>query len=99
MFISDSMASGHVVFLTFMPLGTKHTQHGHSHGRHPPVQRGTPDLDLNDSDPASPNDPFARLARRLHVNERAAVHWDDSELDRALVMRPLENDTCTRHAG
>lgn len=43
-------------------------------------------------------DPFARLARRLHVNERAAVHWDDSELERCLVMRPLENDTCTRRA-
>ena len=62
------------------------------------VQRGTPDLDLNESEPVV-GDPFARLARRLHVNERAAVHWDDSDLERMLVMRPLENDTCTRRAG
>ena len=53
---------------------------------------------MNETEPATVNDPFARLARRLHVNERAAVHWDDSELERMLVMRPLENDTCTRRA-
>ena len=61
------------------------------------TQLGTPDLDMNDSETA-PGDPFARLARRLHVNERAPVHWDDADLDRMLVMRPLENETCMRCA-
>ncbi len=63
----------------------------------PHLQQGTPDLDLNDSETLA-GDPFARLARRLHVNERAPVHWDDADLDRMLVMRPLENETCMRCA-
>lgn len=58
-------------------------------------QRGTPDLEPGEPC-GSALDPLGRAARRLHVNERAPVHWDDSELERMLVMRPLEDEHCTR---
>ena len=58
-------------------------------------QRGTADPLPDERCPGGP-DPLGPAARRLHVNERAPVHWDDSELERMLVMRPLEDEQCTR---
>ena len=60
-------------------------------------QRGTPDLDPREA-PVTTADPLGRSVRRLLTGERVAVHWDDADLDRMLVMRPMEGKECTRCA-
>lgn len=58
-------------------------------------QMGTPDLYPGDAC-VTAADPLERSVRQLHLGERAAVHWDNADLDRMLVMRPLEGENCTR---
>ncbi|KAK9867090.1 hypothetical protein WJX84_006946 [Apatococcus fuscideae] len=52
-------------------------------------QRGTPDLPpdfIGDDD---------QCARRLAINDRAAIHWDDADLPHELVVRPLSKTSET----
>ncbi|KAL3135445.1 hypothetical protein ABBQ32_007626 [Trebouxia sp. C0010 RCD-2024] len=48
-------------------------------------QRGTPDLDVLQYGSTA----HGRCARKMEVNERCAIHWDDAALPHELVMRPV----------